>query len=321
MLRRRLLQRHAFTLIELLVVIAIVAILLALVMAAVQRVRGAADRVRCQNNLKQIGLATHVLHDACGVLPPCCAPAGDQALTVVGPWQGAVGFNVFDCLLPYIEQDSLYQQSKMSILTHVGGSGAGAVYSQIIPVYRCPSEPQPAGPMGDGLCSTTTGGAQGWAICNYAGNYYVFGNPNASSQNAREQGSNVLPSSIPDGLSNTIMFTERYGTCGSSGNANSPSTAGNLWADSWQTWRPIFCLPNFAKAATAPGYSPCAMFQVRPNWVSSCDNSRAHSPHENGINVCLADGSVRFISQNINPTTWADLCDPQDGNVIGGGDW
>lgn len=313
-------RRRGFTLIELLVVIAILAVLLSLLLAAVQKVRESAARVRCLNNLKQLGLATHVLHDACGVLPPCCAPAGDQPLTVVGPWQGATGFNVFDCLLPYIEQDALYQQSKMSILTNVGGPGWGAVYSQPIPVYRCPSEPQPAGPLGDGLCSTTTGGAQGFAICNYAANYFVFGNPNAPTQAEREQGNNTLPTSIPDGLSNTIMFTERYGTCGSSGDANAASTAGNLWADSWQTWRPLFCLNNFDKAAYAPGYPPCAMFQVQPNWVSGCDNSRAHSPHARGINACLADGSVRFISQNINPTTWAYLCDPQDGNVVGA-DW
>jgi prepilin-type N-terminal cleavage/methylation domain-containing protein/prepilin-type processing-associated H-X9-DG protein len=313
-------KRRGFTLIELLVVVAIVAVLLSLVLGAVQKAREAAARVRCLNNLKQLGLAMHVLHDSTNVLPPCCAPAGNQQLTVVGPWQGATGFNVFDCLLPYVEQENLFLDSKMSILTHVGGPGWGNVYSQIVPVYRCPSEPQPAGPMGDGLCSTTTGGAQGFAICNYAANYFVFGNPNAPTQTEREQGSNTLPTSIPDGLSNTIMFTEKYGTCGSSGDPNAGSTAGNLWADSWQTWRPLFCLGNFDKAAYSSGYPPCAMFQVQPNWVSGCDNSRAQSPHPRGINVCLADGSVRFISETINATTWASLCDPQDGGPLSN-DW
>lgn len=311
-------SRRGFTLIELLVVIALIAVLLGMLMAAVQKARDAAARIKCLNNLRQVGLATHTSHDSAGTLPPLCAPDMWTGTTIAGPYQNGVGFTVFTWLLPFMEQGPLYEQSKLDVKTSVGGPGAGTVYSQPMAIYRCPAEPMPAGRGGDGLGATKNGGADIWAIGNYAANYYVFGNPAASSTTQREQGNNVIPSSFPDGVSNVIYFTERYGTCGSSGNPDAGSTFGNLWSDSNSVWRPVFCINNSSKRPWSAGYAACPMFQVRPDWIKGCDSVKPQSPHANGIGICLGDGSARFLSGSVDPSVWASLCDPQDGNLDGG---
>ena len=303
--------RRGFTLIELLVVIAIIAILIALLVPAVQKVREAAARTQCVNNLKQIGLATHSIHDAYKILPPMCAPTSGTALSVAAPmYNGAVGFTVFGWLLPYIDQGPLYALANRNVNTAIPGTpGNGTVDAVTIRLYLCPADPSYVG----GLGQTTTGGANNWAASSYSYNYYVFGNPNSASANQRREESGTLVSTFLDGTSNTIMFTERYGTCGSSGLPNDPTTHGNLWSDSNQTWRAVFCVNNTAQEPGAAGYPACNMFQVAPNWVSQCDTARAQSPHLIGIHACLGDGSVRLVNPSIGATTWAQTCDPRDG--------
>ena len=219
--------------------------------------------------------------------------------------------------MPYIEQDNLYRIANRNVNSIVHpGTSAPTVYGQPIVTYRCPSEPVPVGPYGDGLGSTTHGGEDHWAIGNYSANYLVFGDP----PRANTEGAARMPASFPDGLSNIIFFTERYGTCGTSGDPNAASTYGNLWSDSNQTWRPTFCVNNVNQAPTAPGYPPCFKFQVQPNWITQCDSSRAQSPHPNGITVGLGDGSVRFLRASISDLTWQQACDPQDGHTLDS-DW
>jgi prepilin-type N-terminal cleavage/methylation domain-containing protein len=307
--------RPAFTLIELLVVIAIIAVLIGLLAPAVQKVRAAAGRLECQNNLKQIGLATHNLHDVNKVLPPLVSPSQYQGTSVPGPYRGAIGFTVFDWLLPYIEQDNLFRGSSRDVNTVVDGA---KVYAHSVPLYRCPMDPTPSGGTGKG--ATTNGGADTWAIGNYSANYLVFGNPLGATVTQREQGAARIPASFPDGTSNIIIYTERYGTCGLSGNPNSATTFANLWSDSNFIWRPVFCVNQFDQTPWYRGYPQCALFQVTPNWITGCDSSRAQSPHSGGISVCLADGSVRFVAEGISAATWANACDPRDGAPLGD-DW
>src|SRR5262249_7510658 len=150
--------------------------------------------------------------------------------------------------------------------------------------------------------------------------YYAFGNPLGSSTAEREQGSNRIPASFPDGLSNTIFYTERYGTCGTSGDANASSTYGNLWSDSNSVWRPVFCIANASTSPPGPGYPGWGTCRVQPNWLTTGASPVPQSPHAGGINVALGDGSVRFLGAGVSAATWAAACDPRDGAPLGP-DW
>jgi prepilin-type N-terminal cleavage/methylation domain-containing protein/prepilin-type processing-associated H-X9-DG protein len=309
--------RPAFTLIELLVVIAIIGILIGLLLPAVQKVREAANRTRCTNNLKQIGIAVHNLYGVYDSLPPVGAPSGcDWTGPTSGPFSG-YNYSIFSWLLPYIEQDAIYRALKPSNPPGWNPSCnnyCGGQYNRTVRTYLCPSDS--SYDAGTGFSRSTNGGANGFSASSYLANYYVFGSPNASTDALRVQGCNKF-SDIQDGLSNTIFFTEGFGTCTSSGSLSSASA--NLYSDMTGWWRPMFC-HNSASKSTSAGYAACDMFQVQPNYLTSCDSARAQSPHPGGINCCLGDGSVRFVSAGISSMTWAQACDPRDG-VPPGSDW
>jgi prepilin-type N-terminal cleavage/methylation domain-containing protein len=295
-------RRLAFTLIELLVVIAIIAILIGLLLPAVQKVREAAARTKCQNNLKQLGLATHNINDTYGTLPPLCA-AGSTSLSPasVGPYAGK-NYTILAFMLPFIEQGNVYNQ--MSPSAYAGGQ-----YATVIKPFLCPSDPSSP----NGFCATTDGGAEGWAVSNYVANAYVFANCPAGTT----YGAARIPSTFVDGTSNTIIFTEAYGTCGMGGSVDGSSEYGTLWADSNSVWRPAFnLLYGSSKGTVATTFPAAAMFQVQPNYIDSCDINRPNSPHTAGIITGLGDGSVRFVSQGLSATTWALACDPRDGNPL-----
>ncbi len=248
-------------------------------------------------------------------------PSSTGAITFAAPsYNGAIGFTVFDWLLPYVEQETLYQAANGNVNTVVNGT---PVMSAVVPAYLCPMDPSPSGSTHLGVNTSTN--SQTRAIGNYAANYFVFGNPGwvgpfPADMNRREQGSGTIQSIFRDGTSNVIVFTERYGTCGSTGNPNNITTGTNLWSSSDTICRPVFCL-NIVQMPVGSGYSPpCALFEVRPDWINGCDFSRAESGHSGGINVCLGDGSVRFLTAGISATTWAQACDPQDGIPLGP-DW
>jgi prepilin-type N-terminal cleavage/methylation domain-containing protein len=276
-------SRPAFTLVELLVVIAIIGLLVGLLLPAVQRVREAANRMKCQNNLRQLGLASHHCHDTMESMPPMLGYFPSTAERAYG--------GLFFHLLPFAEQHNLYAIS-YSTATDTYDVRRNNVAGRAVRIYQCPSDP--SAPANGVLDSTR-------AVGSYAANFRVFGVGGAKDW----QGAARIPATFPDGTSTTILFAEKYARC---------HDQGTLWArvdtDAWQ--------PAFAVFMTGPS----STFQLRPTPYTGaeCDPQRASTGHTGGMQVCLADGSVRSISGGINPETWWAVCTP-DGNEVLSADW
>jgi prepilin-type N-terminal cleavage/methylation domain-containing protein len=296
MFRRLKAIRLAFTLIELLVVIAIIAILIALLVPAVQKVREAAARTTCANNMKQIGLG---IHNFAGVyngrLPSLMQYDGGNS----------VGWDTFwGELLPYIEQQTLYNKA----------IGSGAIWGNnidtvVVPIYLCPSDPSP----NQGIDNN------GWAATSYTPTYYMFaqaGWPNNGGATLNGQsfsGAKYKIGNIPDGTSNTIGVIERYGQCPYYGWYNTWNYP--IGANSWQ-WN-----------SQGSAYGPWGINtpQVQPPLNAYVGNQMPAHPyypttgHPVSMNM-LMDGSVRTVSASISLQTFSWAMIPDDGNVLAA-DW
>ena len=316
-------RRPGFTLIELLVVIAIIAVLIGLLLPAVQKVREAASRIKCANNLKQLGLAAHNYHDSHGHLPP-----------VIGyypPASGAFGPCFFH-LLPYLEQGNLYNAALGSVPfpppdgpTVVHSPGNNNVYSQPVKTFLCPSDPS-VGP--DGV--VTINGYPFGASC-YAPNAMVIGDRVAITP----QGKARIPADIPDGTSNTILHAEKYARCTNTTMAPKFQDGGTAWAYSGAPFAfqpppmsppragfvPAFAIRTFAANGAPDATGEGSIFQVKPTpFLGNCDPTRASTPHAGGIQVGLADASVRTLAPTMSGKTWWAAVTPAGGEVLGS-DW
>jgi prepilin-type N-terminal cleavage/methylation domain-containing protein len=286
----RLLKRRGFTLIELLVVIAIIAILIGLLLPAVQKVREAAARMTCSNNLKQMGVAIHNYSSANNDKLPKQLEYGGQPT-----WSP-----FFYSLLPYIEQDNVHKRA-----FGVGGAWGANNHSAVIKTYLCPSDSS----HNNGISPAT-----GWAVTSYSTNHYMFSNATIydSSLAAYQNGSRYTIANIPDGTSNTVGIVERFGYY--------PA----------YSWSPMWCHPSAEQFywpynnagtpnqwMTVYGYWGIYLPQIgfRPNQAHPY---YPNSGHSTTVQVLLMDGSVRGVGAGVTQATWNAVIQSDDGSVIPG---
>jgi prepilin-type N-terminal cleavage/methylation domain-containing protein/prepilin-type processing-associated H-X9-DG protein len=351
-------RRLGFTLIELLVVIAIIAILIGLLVPAVQKVREAAARIQCSNNLKQIGLALHNYEGNFHQLPPGSRipwyPGGvdqDDFLDFTKPF----GPNWAVILLPFIEQDNLYNQANVigypGVAITVGTPPANAnqnwrsLRNVEIKTYLCPSDANnrqhyndpSGGPPEKDWARGNYGATAGWEDYDHVAN----GNSKTTTQAGVMKGFVASPmmsanygarfAEVTDGLSNTIMVGElRAG--------RSALDPRGVWALGF----PSSSIVNAGRAAYNPSpnnnlgnsgkdgdeIQTCSKFWTAT--IGSVDglgcikkgnlmtSGMSRSLHTGGVNACMGDGSVRFIKNSIDEQTWCFLISKGDGQVITG---
>lgn len=332
MLHLRRFFRSGFTLIELLVVIAIIAVLIALLLPAVQQAREAARRSQCKNNMKQIGLALHNYHDAFNAFPI------GELDRMRGNWRVRI--------LPYYDQAPLYNKLTFDTGAFNSGSGMLAILQgTIVPGLNCPSSTMPINGTGSGNPNANTLNSQlhdytgimgagpdpasRTGVCVTNSNWGAIGCLNGMLRVNQDSKSR----DATDGMSNTFIVGEQSGdVAGTDRRANYwGGWAGTYWGMDGN----LIGAPITSQASTTYWIgSGCTTLRYPPNADqgktaatycvsgSGCAgtymyNTPLSSFHEGGVHALMADGAVRFVSENINIQTYLALGSKDDGIVIG----
>tara|TARA_R110002111_G_scaffold117466_1_gene179433 strand:- start:26519 stop:27532 length:1014 start_codon:yes stop_codon:yes gene_type:complete len=335
MFSRHALHKRGFTLIELLVVIAIIAILIALLLPAVQQAREAARRSTCKNHLKQIGLAIHNYHDTF-----LRFPIGEQAGFIRPNWRAPI--------LPYLDQAPAYNLMNFDISTATGGFmsantgsgsygyGAGSGTNEVlktlrVPVYNCPSSPHSNVSNDNGMNNADQGQTMDYVgiagstpdpagrtnVCSVAGAGY--GNGTYCNNGLLAPNDSFLMRDVKDGTSNTVIVAEQ------SGQVNGQDGRSNYYGG-WSGMGTASKMPSLGSGSNWGSGTTTVMYSINSFWKSGGPteasvpygaNTIIGSYHTGGTHVLLTDGAVRFVSENVDFGTLANLCSRNDGEVLG----
>ncbi|MBX3438227.1 MAG: DUF1559 domain-containing protein [Planctomycetaceae bacterium] len=333
-------RRHAFTLIELLVVIAIIAILIALLLPAVQQAREAARRTQCRNNLKQLGLAMHNYLDTHSSFPP----NGVKNSSAGGSNQewSAQAF-----ILPFLEQGNVYNLIDFNVGYGQGANAVNNVKIMRIPVLLCPSDPKDSARVDAGVTVhyplSYAVGRGIYEVAKITGGAYPDGKINGDGGAAFLYNSVTRDRDFPDGMSNTIgmaevkcktpRFHDRPDLVPETGLdlPSGPDTAGWSDANGHTEW----VSGNTIHTGFTTVFPPNAKILVNGVEQASISGTREYNLGKSGhdsvtrvvapsrsyhtgiVHTLLMDGSARSISENIDLSTWQNLGQRKDGNVIG----
>jgi len=307
-------QRFRLTRIELLVVFAILATVVLLVLPGIQKVRERNAQMQTMDNLKAVALTLHNCNDTYKRLPPAWGPFPPPPVGT--PATGRSG-TIHYWLLPFFEADSTLRLGKAESAESAGAMvwALPHVYSLVIPQYVSPSDFTSS----DGKVMLS--GAIPWGAGNIAANTRVFGGLKASASATAWDNKARIPASFPDGAFDTIVFATRYASCGTppGGSAwaggNTTASFANFTASGAFFGSDIEDMPR-----TEDGYATSPPFQVAPT-QTDCNPLFAQAYSPVGIQIALADGSVRWVSPSISPKAWGRGCHPSCDKNLGGSEW
>jgi prepilin-type processing-associated H-X9-DG protein len=325
--------QRGFRLIDAVILMTVVGIMGSFAVLVIQRVRQSADIAACTNNLRKLFIGCQAANDADGTMPPFITPVTDPKSFYGKPGNhGSVFFFLLYFMDEHTNDISMPTSNGRAFDVRMNTTTKKVTRPPATPflgqfqhtVFHCPSDPSNHGtvtadPYGYGA-------PQPWGACSYACNYLVFGHPESAelqerdnpdrydSSAARTNGPpTYLPNfqtSFPDGLATTMLFAEKMAECRWTIGAGESQAGGNLWGPAVETaqWAPAFAMESPWHNGTT--------FQSRP-LPSDCNVAYPSTCHSEGMNVTMADGSVRVLSPDISSQTFYALCMPNGKQNIG----